>query len=78
MPVRTGVINAVAPRRSLEDRGYLGMLLTAVSETWWQSWRREDAARELEWASNGVLIGGMQAIVPESMPTFFNAEEYGS
>jgi len=31
MPMRTGVINAVEPRRSLKDRGYLGMVLTEVS-----------------------------------------------
>ena len=29
--MRTGVINAVEPRRSLKDRGYLGMVLTEVS-----------------------------------------------
>src|SRR5690606_3475924 len=31
MPERTGVINAVEPRRSLEDFGCLGMLLIAIS-----------------------------------------------
>jgi hypothetical protein len=36
MPERTGVINAVKPRRSLEDPGCLGMLLIAISKAWRQ------------------------------------------
>src|SRR5690606_31298249 len=36
MPERTGVINAVEPRRSLKDPGCLGMLLIAISGAWRQ------------------------------------------
>nr|WP_288091460.1 hypothetical protein [Thauera sp.] len=36
-------------RRSLEDRGYLGMLLTEVSGTWWEAWPEVNARASRNW-----------------------------
>src|SRR5690606_36851776 len=68
MPERTGVTNAVKPRRSLEDPGCLGMLLIAISG----AWRQDGVNRRVQPGSMGSWP------TPDFQPVTKRAPERGS